>query len=85
MQTATDLQTTAKTYLTLTGTRAVSIRVVGTDPATTPSVLVTRRTSGVWEAWHSDELYGITSGSFRHCVTHARRAAIRRVAPFMSR
>ncbi|NRG43104.1 hypothetical protein HRK28_19535 [Rathayibacter sp. VKM Ac-2835] len=85
MQTATDSQTTAKTYLTLANTRAVDIRVVGTDPKTTPSVHVTRRKSGVWEAWHSDQLHGITSGSFRHCVAHARRAAIRRVAPFLNR
>ncbi|PTL71311.1 hypothetical protein C1I63_18995 [Rathayibacter caricis DSM 15933] len=85
MQTTTVPQTTAKTYLTLANTRAVSVRVEGTDPKTTPSVLVTRRPSGTWEAWHSDELHGFTSGSFRLCVMYARRAAIRRHAQTVTR
>ncbi|PPG32655.1 hypothetical protein [Rathayibacter sp. AY2B9] len=79
------MQTTAKNYLTLANTCAVDVRVVGTDPKTMPTVHVTRRKSGDWEAWHSDQLHGITSGSFRHCVAHARRTAIRRVTPFLSR
>jgi len=85
MQTSTVPQTTAKTYLTLANTRAVSVRVEGTDPKTTPSVLVTRRPSGIREAWHSDELHGFTSGSFRLCVMYARRAAIRRHAQTVTR
>ena len=85
MQTTTVPQTTAKTYLILANTRAVSVRVEGADPKTVPSVLVTRRPSGTWEAWHSDELHGFTSGSFRMCVMYARRSAIRRHAQTATR
>ncbi|TDX74865.1 hypothetical protein EDF35_3840 [Rathayibacter sp. PhB151] len=85
MQTSTIPRTTAKTYVPHSGIRGVSVRVEGTDPATVPSVLITRRPSGLWEAWHSDQLNSFTTGSFRQCVTYARRAALRRHAPTITR
>ncbi|PPG90871.1 hypothetical protein C5C39_09735 [Rathayibacter sp. AY1F3] len=83
MQTTTVPQTVATTYVPLNGKRSVS--VVGADFATTPSVYVTRRPSGTWEAWHSDQLHAFTSGSFRRCVAAACRAALHRHASAVTR